>query len=190
MRCAQCSPPAALAASSSGRTSTSSSPAAGRAPEGRRLSTARHIQARRRPWSVCAQPRDVSTPCAVGVAVRGDEIPFLELDRRQDVAGCRDRVNRVANAAVPVPARGGEGRRRLQRSAEAEPHLAQPEDIEVVDEERAAEHGEPAGGAHRPQEAPAEGRFDAPDDPAGRLPLPEREQRSRARVDHVGAAPA
>jgi hypothetical protein len=69
-----------------------------------------------------------------------------------------------------------------------QPHLPEPEQVEVIDEERRDEHEEPAG-AEEPEERGApDWVLHLPHDAADRPPLPEEEKERDARGEHVDAA--
>ena len=73
-------------------------------------------------------------------------------------------------------------------TAKIEPDLSQPEQIEMVDQERGGEHQKPAerkGGIHQ---RPAGLILDVPDNSTERTPLPEEQDERQAAGEDVGAA--
>jgi hypothetical protein len=138
--------------------------------------------------------------------VRGDEVTLLELDRDQDVGGRHDReeemrrrhrrrppereepadVERVPDDLVRAGRPELEVRVRL--AAELEPDLAEAEEVEVIDEERAGEHRRPADREDPCTRRPGRPALDLPHDAADRPPLPEEQQERDARREHVRAA--
>src|SRR5690349_20066694 len=90
-------------------------------------------------------------------------------------------------AHVPVGARGDEAERLVRLPAQVEPHLPEPEEVEVVDEERGYEDDEPAGCEESVEYRLCEWVLDLPHDAADRPPLPEEEQESQARGENVRA---
>src|SRR5262249_58280089 len=92
-----------------------------------------------------------------------DEVPLVESYRDQNVGRGEDREEQVRRRHrwrrpegeqpadvegmpdVAVRTRSDEAERPVRLASEVEPHLPEPEQVEVVDEEGGDEDGEPAG---------------------------------------------
>jgi hypothetical protein len=95
-------------------------------------------------------------------------------------------VKRMADEAVEA----GRGERdgRVRQAAELEPHLTEPEQIEVVDEERGYHREPPAEREESEEQAASDRRLDDPDRTAERLPRREEEPEREARKEDVRRA--
>src|SRR5947207_15537669 len=101
---------------------------------------------------------------AVGLSMEAHQISLLELNGQQDVAGrgngeyqmgCRHRGCRPENhqptqiqrmSHVAVQARGSEANRNIWSAKQIKIDLAEAEQIEVIDDERAREYCQPTQG--------------------------------------------
>jgi hypothetical protein len=157
------------------------------------------------------QHRHAALVVAIGVAVERDQVAlFQEFHRDQDVTGGAEREQQVADAhrrrrperdqetehqRMAHDAVEGAGHERLfalfaagTRPAAVVPHLFQTEQVEMVDQERAREHQQPA---QRRQSVQREARgfvLDVPQRLRQRPPLPEQQDQHQAGQQHVGAA--
>jgi hypothetical protein len=89
-------------------------------------------------------------------------------------------------AHVGVEARGRERVRLVGTAAEAEPRLAQAEQVEVVDQRGRIEEQRPAREVRRVQRERADRVRHGPDRAADRLPEPEQDHERERRQQHVG----
>src|SRR6185503_12086222 len=127
-------------------------------------------------------------------AVRGGEVALLEEDADEDVSRGRDREQQVAHGhggrrpegdqeaehdrmahEVVEPARD-ERHLGVVGAAHAQPDLAQPEQVEVVDHEGRQQDDGPAEGEQRMEGHPSHGILDFPDHAWYRTPLPEQQR--------------
>jgi hypothetical protein len=142
--------------------------------------------------------RDRAPAITLVLRVRIDQVALFQLDRDQD-AGGRQRgehqvggghhrgrperkqptdMKRVTHLAIQPP--GLEGDRGVLAGTEGKPHLAQSEQVEVVDQERGVEHQQPATGEQSVQHSTRQRLLDRPDHPARRLPEGKQGDQSQA----------
>src|SRR5258708_23388097 len=68
-----------------------------------------------------------------------------------------------------------------------EPHLAQSEQVEVVDEKRSVKHEPPACGRNTEQQDSPESHVNPPDNLRQRFPLPVHQEKKQADYQHIHA---
>src|SRR5262245_9546379 len=135
------------------------------------------------------QHRDAAPVLGVPLTVELDEIPLLESYRDQNVGRGQDREEEVrcrhrwrrpegeqpadveGMPHVAVRTRSDEAERPVRLAPEVEPHLPEPEQVEVVDEEGGDGDGEPAGNEEPVQRDRHHWVLDVPDHAADRAPL-------------------
>ena len=135
-----------------------------------------------------------------------DQVAFLKLDGDEDIGRRRQRktqptlahgrrrpegddesqIDRVA--ADPIEQRRLELGRRNFLLPPVSPHLAQAEQVEMVDQEGAGQHRQPAEPKDPPDDLPAQGVVDQPDDLRNRPPLPIQQDQRQAGEQHIGRA--
>src|SRR5215470_3923923 len=87
-----------------------------------------------------------------------------------------------------VRARSPEPKLRVGDSTQVKPDLAQPEQIEVVDEKGGDQDGEPPRGIQNIEKQPPGVVFDVPDHASHGLPSPEQHEQGHAGEQYIGAA--
>ena len=92
----------------------------------------------------------------------------------------------MAHEAVQRHLDEGHGPVRLVLQAQV--HLTQPEQVEVVDHERRREEDHPPEPEQGLEQPFADRAFDVPDHAGDRLPLPAQQRQHQAREQHIGAA--
>src|SRR5262245_60870478 len=152
------------------------------------------------------QHRDAAPVLGVPLTVGLDEVPLLESYRDQNLGRGRDREEEMRRSHrrrrpegeqpadvegmphVAVRTGSDEAEWPVLFAPEVEPHLPEPEQVEVVDEEGGDEDGEPAGSEEPVQHGRHHRLLDVPHQAADRSPLPEEKQESDAGREDVCAA--
>ena len=80
-----------------------------------------------------------------------------------------------------VEAGGTELQRRVRATAKIQPDLAQPKQIEMVDEKRCDQYGQPTGSIEGVQREASVGVLHIPDYAAHGLPFPEQQEQRQTR---------
>lgn len=144
----------------------------------------------------------------VGVSVKTDQVPLLELNCQENIGGCGYGKNQMGHshrrrgpegkepAEIERMAHVSLGPRRLKlhrrtlSACQIEVDLSQPEEIKVVDQKGGRQNNEPAQSKERPEKEATRGVLHVPNDPAHGPPLPEEEQQQEARNQDIGARSA
>src|SRR5262249_18501156 len=140
-------------------------------------------------------PRSIGS---VLLAVEAHQIPFFELQGDEDVGrrrrgeeevsgghrrGCPEGEEEAEHEGMADAAVGAEyleADRGVRAAGSVEVDLSQPEQVEVIDQERGHEHESPTGPEDGKYRRPSDGTLDVPDDGRDRPPLPEEEAEGEA----------
>ena len=79
-------------------------------------------------------------------------------------------------------------RMRVLAAAQIQKNLPQPEQIEVIDQQAAVEHEQPAGQRKSRQQRTGPCQLDVPDRGGDRSPLPEQQRQHQTGDEHEGTA--
>jgi len=102
--------------------------------------------------------------------------------RRHPERKQKTKVQRMPH--IPIRRGRAEAHRRIWFPNQGQPHLAKTEQVEMVDQERDDEHGQPSGDELAPEYGLDEWIFDRPDRDADGPPLPEQQKQCKARTEH------